>query len=92
MFAPLWAALTAFLTWAMPKIAVFFGIVIISNSVLNPIFNALKQKALDNISANAGQFLNAFELLGGFDAISIVFAAYALSLGLKAAARTAAST
>ena len=90
MFAPLWAALTAFLTFAMPKIAVFFGIVAISNAVLNPIFNALKEKVLSNISANAGQFLNAFQLLGGFDAISIVFAAYALAFGIKAAARSAA--
>lgn len=89
MFAPLWAALTAFLSWAMPKIAVFFGIVVISNAILNPIFNALKQKVLSAISANAGSFLNAFQLLGGFDAISIIFAAYALAIGIKAAARAA---
>jgi len=89
MFAPLWAALTAFLSWAMPKIAVFFGIVVISNAILNPIFNSLKQKVLSTISANAGSFLNAFQLLGGFDAISIIFSAYALAIGIKAAARAA---
>lgn len=91
MFEPIRLALMAFLSWAMPKIAVFFGIVVLSNAVITPIFDALKNKVLSNISANAGTFLNAFELMGGFDCISIIFSAYALAFGLKASARAAAA-
>lgn len=89
MFAPLWAALTAFLAFAMPKIAVFFGIVVISNAVITPIFESLKGQALLQVSQNAGSFINAFQLLGGFDFISILSSAYIMSFGIKAAARSA---
>jgi len=90
MFAIFSTALTAFLSYAMPKIAVFFGIAILSTAVITPIFEGLKNKALAQVSANAGSFLNAFELLGGFDCISIIFSAYIAAFALKAAAKAAA--
>ena len=67
MFTVFSSALSAFLAYALPKIAVFFGIAILSTAVVTPIFESLKAKALLQVSQNAGSFLNAFELMGGFD-------------------------
>ena len=90
MFVVFSSALTAFLAYAMPKIAVFFGIAILSTAVITPIFEGLKAKALTQVSQNAGSFINAFELMGGFDCISILFSAYIAAFALKAAAKAAA--
>lgn len=90
MFTVFSSALSAFLAYALPKIAVFFGIAILSTAVVTPIFESLKAKALLQVSQNAGSFLNAFELMGGFDCISIIFSAYIAAFSLKAAAKAAA--
>ena len=63
MFTVFSSALSAFLAYALPKIAVFFGIAILSTAVVTPIFESLKAKALLQVSQNAGSFLNAFELM-----------------------------
>ncbi len=87
MFQLFSTALSAFLMWAMPKVAVFFGIALVSTAVLKPIFEGFKTAALAQVSENAGTFLNAFEMMGGFDCISIIFAAYITAFSIKAAAR-----
>jgi len=89
MYGAILSALTDFLAIAIPKIAVFFGIAILSTAVITPIFEGLKAKALAQVSQNAGSFLNAFELMGGFDCISIIFSAYIAAFSLKAAAKAA---
>lgn len=89
MFNVFGVALSQFLLWAMPKVAAFFGIALVSVAVIKPIFEGFKAAALAEVSSNAGTFLNAFELMGGFDCISIIFAAYITAFGLKAFSKAA---
>lgn len=83
MFAPIWAALTQFLMYAMPRIAAFFGIYILADTVTKPMFVWIQQQVMSQL-ASASQFQQAFALLGVNDFVSIVFNAYLLALSLKA--------
>ena len=83
MFDIVLSALRAFFTWAMPKIAVFFGVYVLSTNVTKPIFERF-QHLLEQQLGQAGQFVQVFELIGVNDFISIIFSAYALAFSLKA--------
>lgn len=87
MFSPLWAALTQFLMYAMPRIAAFFGIYVLADTVTKPMFVWIQQQVMAQF-ASASQFQQAFEMLGVNDFVAIVFNAYLLALSLKAAKAT----
>lgn len=91
MFNVLLSALQSAFTWLLPKIAVFFGIYAISNTVAKPIFDYLKAQALAQLGAAASQYSQFFQILGVYDFLNILFAAYIMSLSIKAA-KSASST
>lgn len=84
MYALLWGALTKFSLWVFPKIAAFFGIYVLSDTVTKPIFVWLQQQVLQSVGSANGQYAQAFELLGVNDFMAIIFSSYALALSLKA--------
>lgn len=90
MYAIFYSALTAFLSFALPKIAIFLGVYAISDTVTKPMFLWIQNQVLEKISA-APQFAQAFEIMGVNDFVSIIFSAYALAIGLKAAKSAAAA-
>lgn len=91
MFKPVYDALLAAFGWLLPKVAVFFGIYAISNTVAKPIFDYLKAQALAQLGAAASQYSSFFQILGVYDFLNILFAAYIMSLSIKAA-KSASST
>lgn len=84
MFKPIYAALEAFFVWVAPKIAVFFGIYVIADTVTKPIFEWLKAQALAQLGQAGAQFSQFFTILGVYDAFNIIFAAYLMALSIKA--------
>lgn len=84
MFNVLLSALQAAFTWLLPKIAVFFGIYVISDTVTKPIFEWLKAQALAQLGQAGAQFSQFFTILGVYDAFNIIFAAYLMALSIKA--------
>lgn len=78
------SALRAFFVWAAPKVAVLFGVYVLSANVINPIIDRVKQLITQQINSQAGIFVQFFELLGVYDMVSILFAAYIMAFSLKA--------
>lgn len=92
MFAPILAALQSAFVWALPKIAVFFGIYILSDTVTKPIFEYLKNQALAQLGAAAAQYSQFFQILGVYDFVNILFSAYIMAFSIKAAKSGASAT
>lgn len=77
------SALRAAFVWAVPKVAVMFGIYVISATVYQPILDRFKSVLMTQLSSS-GQYLQYFELLGVNDFITIIFSAYTLHFAIKA--------
>lgn len=82
--------LAAFATLA-PKLLLMFGVGAASYAIVKPLFVKVQTYALSMISASSSQFAQAFEVMGVNDFVSIIFTAYMMSLGIKAAKGAAAS-
>ncbi|HCF7371493.1 TPA: DUF2523 domain-containing protein [Pseudomonas aeruginosa] len=85
MWGVLFQALVAAGSYLLPRLLATLGVVAVSETTLKPIVNWLKDRVLSNIGSlpeNARLFL---EYLGVVDAVSIVFSAYLLLIGIQAA-------
>lgn len=85
MYGVLLAAGMNVVTWLLPRLAAIFGIVAISETVYTPLLNLLQSKitsSLGGLSAEALGFLNFVAIP---QAITIIFAAVTLKIGMKAA-------
>jgi uncharacterized membrane protein len=85
MFQVIVAALTAVVGWVLPRLLAVGGTVAISATVLNPIFNYLQGRVMQNLNGMPADAVNFFQFAGVFDAVSVIFAAYAMAIGMKVA-------
>lgn len=85
MYGVLLSAGISALTWLLPRLLAVLGVVVISESVYTPMMNFLQSKitaSLSGIGSEAFAFLNFVAVP---QAISIIFAAVTLKLGIKGA-------
>ncbi|KPW50329.1 hypothetical protein ALO54_101519 [Pseudomonas syringae pv. philadelphi] len=85
MFQVLFVAGRAILMWAFPRLFAALGVVTVSSSVIMPIYNWIESKILGNLSSVGGDAYGFLQFLGVPNAISIIFAAYALRVSISAA-------
>jgi len=85
MFQVLVAALTAVASWLLPRLLAVGGTVVVSATVLTPIFDYLQGQVLSRLNGMPVDAVNFFRFVGVFDAVSVIFAAYAMAIGLKVA-------
>jgi hypothetical protein len=85
MFQVLIAALTAVAGWILPRLLAVGGTVAISATVLTPIFNFLQGRVVSALNGMGADAIGFFQFVGVFDAVSVIFAAYAMAIGMKVA-------
>jgi hypothetical protein len=73
------------LQWLLPKLLAVGGTVAVSLTVITPIFNFLQNKVISNFNGAGADAVHFLQFTGIFDAVSVIFAAYAMALGVKAA-------
>lgn len=85
MFQVLVAALTAVASYILPKLLAVGGTVVVSATVLTPIFTFLQNQITSRLQGMPADAVNFFQFMGVFDAVSVIFAAYGMAIGLKVA-------
>lgn len=85
MFQVLISALTAVAGWILPRLLAVGGTVAISTTVLMPIFNYLQNQITQRLNGMPADAVHFFQFVGVFDAVSVIFAAYAMAIGIKVA-------
>lgn len=85
MFQVLISALTAVAGWILPRLLAVAGTAAVSTTVLMPIFNYLQNQITQRLNGMPADAVNFFRFVGIFDAISVIFAAYAMAVGIKVA-------
>jgi ABC-type enterochelin transport system permease subunit len=85
MFQVLIAALTAVASWIIPRLLAVAGTVVVSTTVLTPIFDYLQNMVMQRINGMPADALHFLQFTGIPEAISIIFSAYAMAIGMKAA-------
>jgi hypothetical protein len=73
------------LQWLLPKLLAVAGTVAFSAAVITPIFNYLQNMVMSRVNGMPADAVHFLQFTGIPDAISIIFAAYAMAVGLKAA-------
>lgn len=85
MFQVLIAALMGVASWIMPRLLAVMGTVAVSSTVITPIFTYLQGQIMQRVNGMPADALHFLQFAGIPDAISIIFAAYALAIGIKTA-------
>lgn len=85
MFHVLLAAGTAVASWLLPRLLSVAGTVAVSQTVITPIFTYLQNQITTKLGGMSADAVAFFQFVGVPDAISVVFAAYALAVGIKSA-------
>jgi hypothetical protein len=85
MFQVIVAALTAVAGWILPRLLSVGGTVAISAGVLTPIFNYLQSQVMQRFNGMPADAVAFFQFVGVFDCVSVIFAAYAMAIGMKVA-------
>lgn len=85
MFHVLIAALTAVASWAIPRLLAVVGTVAVSTTVLTPIFDYLQNMVMQRVNGMPADAVHFLQFTGIPEAISIIFSAYAMAIGMKAA-------
>ena len=85
MFGVLITALISFGAWLLPKLLAVGGTVAVSMTVITPILDNLKAEVLTRLNGMPADMVNFLQFTGIPEAISIVFAAMAMKMGIKAA-------
>lgn len=85
MFQVLFIAITAAFQWALPRLLGVVGTVVVSSTVITPIFDYLKSMFMSKLNGMPADVLAFLNFGGVTDAVSIVFAAYALKISIKSA-------
>lgn len=85
MWAVLYPVLTAVASWLLPKLFAVAGTVAISATVITPIFSYLQNQITQRLNGMPADAVHFFQFVGIFDAVSVIFAAYAMAVGMKVA-------
>jgi len=85
MFQVLFVAGQAIIMWVMPRLLAALGVAAVSTTVLMPIYKWLENKILTNLSSAGGDAYGFLQFLGVPNAVTIVFAAYALRVSINGA-------
>lgn len=85
MFQVLVTAGMFVLDWILPRLLSVAGTVAISAYAINPIFEFLQDQVLQKLNGMSADAVRFLQFTGVFEAVSVVFSAYALAIGLKAA-------
>lgn len=85
MFQVLIAAGSALVSWLLPRLLSVAGTVAFSAAVITPIFNYLQNMVMSRVNGLSADAVHFLQFTGIPDAISIIFAAYAMAIGMKAA-------
>jgi hypothetical protein len=73
------------LNWLLPKLLAVGGTVAVSMTVITPILTYLQNQVMLRVNGMPAEALHFLQFCGVPEAISIVFAAYAMALSLRAA-------
>lgn len=73
------------LQWLLPKLLAVGGTVAVSAAVITPIFNYLQSMVMSRINGLPADAVHFLQFTGIPDAVSIIFAAYAMAVGIKVA-------
>lgn len=85
MIQALLFVLTSVAGWLLPRLLAAGGTVVVSATVLMPIMEYLQAQVMQKIGGLSADAVNFLSFLGIPDAISIVFAAYTMAIGMKVA-------
>lgn len=85
MFQVLIAAGMAVLQWILPRLLSVAGTVAISETVIKPIFDFIQGQVMQKLNGMSADAVHFLQFAGVFDAVSVIFSAYALAIGMKAA-------
>lgn len=85
MFQVLIAALTAVASWLLPRLLSVAGTVAVSSAVITPIFTYLQNMVSSRLGGMSADAVNFFQFVGVPDAVSVIFAAYAMAIGIRSA-------
>jgi hypothetical protein len=85
MWAVLIDALVRVVQWALPRILSVVGVVTISATVYTPLLNWLNSKINSSLSGLTSDAYGFLQFVGIPSAISIIFAAITLQIGIKTA-------
>ena len=85
MFQVLFLAGQAVVRWLLPRLLAALGVVTVSTTAIMPMFNWLESKILQNLGQAGGDAYGFLQFLGVPNAISVVFAAYALRVSISGA-------
>lgn len=84
MWGILVQAIIAAGTYFLPRLLAALGVVVFSETAVQPILNWLQGKIVEQLSGSA-EFLGFLQFMGVQDAVSIIFSAYGVLLGMVAA-------
>lgn len=84
MWGILVQAIIAALGFILPRLLAVFGVVLFSETAVKPILDWLQGQIVSQLSGSA-EFLQFLQFMGVQDAISIIFSAYGLLIGMSAA-------
>jgi len=85
MWGVLVQALIAAAGYLLPRLLAALGVVVISETTVQPIIDWLHGKILGNLSGMSESAFMFLQYMGVEDAIGIIFSAYGVLLGLQAA-------
>lgn len=85
MFQVLIAALTAVASWLLPRLLSVAGTVVVSSTVITPIFTYLQGMVTSRLGGMSADAVTFFAFVGVPDAVSVIFAAYAMAIGIRTA-------
>jgi len=78
-------ALQAVIQWALPRILSVAGVAVVSQTVYDPALNWIQNKISSSLAGLSADALAFLQFTGIPNAITIIFAAITLKIGMKAA-------
>ncbi|MFO3664300.1 DUF2523 family protein [Pseudomonas amygdali] len=85
MFGVLFAAGSALISWLLPRLFAVLGVVVVSEAVYTPMLNFLQSKINSSLGGIGGEALGFLNFVAVPQAITIIFAAVTLKIGIKTA-------
>lgn len=79
----LWTVGVSLLQWLLPRLLAVFGAVAFSEAAVSPVFEWLEGQISTRLSGLGADAFNFLSFLGVVDAISIIFAGYAMAISIK---------
>ncbi|WP_122669817.1 DUF2523 family protein [Pseudomonas viridiflava] len=85
MFQILFVAGQAVVMWLLPRLFAALGVITVSTTVIMPIYNWVESKILTSLSSTGADAYGFLQFLGVPNAVSVIFAAYALRVSISGA-------